>query len=471
MSKYKRLGKNTLFVFLGNVGSKFISFFLLPFYTTWLSPSEYGAIDIITVYTTLILGLATANISDGIFIFPKGRSIITQKSYFSSGFFFSILSLIVLAVVFSIINFFSYKESHLGTFGSYIWPIYFIILSNLFQRLTQQFSRSIDKIKVYAYSGLVYTILFSILSFILVKKYTLIGFVISQIAAQILSAFFTFFVSKSYIFLDIKSISKNHLKEMLIYTIPLIPNSIMWWLINALNRPILEEYVGTDGVGLFAVANKFPSLIVVFFTIFTYSWQISVMEEFKKPNFHLFYNRIFKIVFFSLFVVSLFLGILSKPLLNLFVNVRFFEAWYLIPLLSLAVLFSSVSSFVGMNFSATKESKYFFYSSMWGGVCSLLFNFLLIPSYGLIGASISIVIANFIMVVSRIIYSWRFCKIFNLEKYAYLVLVYIIIFIPFFYKIEVSLYLIVIFSLIVILFLLFKREVYFILSQVKKIYN
>lgn len=45
---------------------------------------------------------------------------------------------------------------------------------------------------------------------------------------------------------------------MLSYSMPLVPNNIMWWLVSALNRPVMEIYLGMEAIGLFAVANKFP---------------------------------------------------------------------------------------------------------------------------------------------------------------------------------------------------------------------
>lgn len=44
---------------------------------------------------------------------------------------------------------------------------------------------------------------------------------------------------------------------------PLVPNNIMWWLVSALNRPVMEIYLGMEAIGLFAVANKFPSVFPV----------------------------------------------------------------------------------------------------------------------------------------------------------------------------------------------------------------
>jgi O-antigen/teichoic acid export membrane protein len=64
MGKYRRLGKNTLLVFVGNMGARVIGLLMLPFYTRWLSVEDYGTTDIINAYVSLLLGLVSACIAD-----------------------------------------------------------------------------------------------------------------------------------------------------------------------------------------------------------------------------------------------------------------------------------------------------------------------------------------------------------------------------------------------------------------------
>jgi O-antigen/teichoic acid export membrane protein len=88
MNKYKRLGKNTFLVFIGNTGSKLIALVMLPFYTSWLSVEDYGVTDIINVYVSFLVSIVSCCIAESIFIFPKGQKVEKQKQYFSSGIVF-----------------------------------------------------------------------------------------------------------------------------------------------------------------------------------------------------------------------------------------------------------------------------------------------------------------------------------------------------------------------------------------------
>ena len=433
MSKYSRLRKNTLLVFIGNVGSKLIGIVLLPFYTKWLSVDDYGTSDIILIYVTFLLGIVTFCVSEAIFIFPKDKDEQIQKKYFSSGILFTFFGFIVTAIIFILSTYiFSYFDLK-NTFTDYPSLIYFLIVGNFLQAYMQQFARSIGKVNIFAISGIVLTVGTALFSFLLIPKYQLMGFIMAQILALMLTATYSFVFSKAYRYLSLKEIEISSYKEMLTYSIPLIPNGIMWWLVGAMNRPIMEHYLGTHEVGIFAVANKFPSLISILFTVFTYSWQISVIEEFKKDGYKEFYNKVLRITFMILTLSSCLLAIFSKFLVNLLADEKFLDAWKYISIISLSVLLFSVSGFVGTNFSATRESKYYFYSSVWGAGASIVFNFLLIPSFGLFGTAIALVLSHAIMAIARIKYSWKHVQITNLSAYIIMLIINILLILLIYY--------------------------------------
>lgn len=72
-NKYKRLGVNTLFVFIGNIGPRLISFLLMPFYTYWMSKEDFGIQDIIYIYSVLIIPYVSLGLYEAVFVFPKNK--------------------------------------------------------------------------------------------------------------------------------------------------------------------------------------------------------------------------------------------------------------------------------------------------------------------------------------------------------------------------------------------------------------
>jgi O-antigen/teichoic acid export membrane protein len=422
MNKYSRLGKNTLLVFAGNAGAKLIGLLMLPFYTRWLSVEDYGTTDIISVYAILLLGVVTACIADAVFIFPKGQSIEKQAGYFSSGLFFAFISLLITAFAFGIINIILIYKELSNSFTDNLWLIYGVLVTSFFQQYIQQFVRSIDKMAVYSITGIVSTCCIALFSFFLIPEWGVLGFVLALIFANLSATIYSFLFSGAFKYFAITAIKKTMFTEMLKYSIPLIPNAIMWWLVSTLNRPLMEGYLGMYAIGIFAVANKFPGILSMSLSVFTVSWQISVLEEFGKEGYTLFFNKIFRWLVVGLMLCFFMLAITSKFFVSIFTTENFYEAWQYIPILLIGVVFSSIAGFAGSNFSATRESKYLFYSSVWGAISAILFNFILIPLFGIMGAAVSIPLSLAIMAIARIKYGWKYVKIQNIKSYLLMLL-------------------------------------------------
>ena len=415
--KYKQLGKNTVLVFLGGVSSKLVGFIMLPLYTRWLSVEEYGLADVLTVYATLLVGVVACCVYDAVFVLPKGASQEEQKQYISTALSFITISAVGVGVLFYILHSTLSISGVRNAFLDNLSLIFVLVTSEMFFKVIQQFCRSIDKITIFSFSGAVVTVLTAILSILLIPRYGVNGYVYSMAVSYILGAVFALVLSGGINYISYNNIRAGKCKEMLKYSVPLIPNAIMWWIVDAINRPLMEQYVGLEGIGLYAIASKFPGLLSLINAGFITSWQISVLDEFGKEGYSAFYNKIFRIVVLLLSSVLIIITLGSKLFIELFSTPQYYAAWKFIPYLTFGVLLSNVAGFVGCNFSATRESKYYFYSSVWAAVCALILNILFIPIYGVWGAVMSSLLSFVVMAGSRICYSWKYVKITSVSVY------------------------------------------------------
>ena len=423
--RYKRLGKNTILVFIGNAGSKLIGLLMLPFYTHFLTKSEFGVSDLIATYASIILGIFTCCISDAIFIFPKNSDDEGRKKYFSSGVIFLLCSFSLYALLTFIVDLLSSEFHWSGTLFSILWWIFIFNISNYFQVYTQQFTRSIDRMKVYSITGIVHTSSMAITAFLLLPSYGLNGYLWSIVLSNIIAGLFSLIASGAWRFFSVKQIDVNSLKQLLAYGIPLIPNGLMWWLVNGLNRPIMESQLGLESIGVYSVANRFPSIINMLFVIFSNAWTISMLEEFSKPDFNAFFNKTIKSLYFIIVVGSCVLAVCSKLIVFVFADAQYFEAWRYIPLLVLGVIMQCLSSLIGGVFSAEKKSKYFFYSSIWGAVASVLLTWPCINFFGLTGVPIAVSVSFLVMVIVRLKYAWKHINMFDVKYFSLVSLLYV----------------------------------------------
>lgn len=398
---------------------------MLPFYTSWLSVEDYGLTDLLSVYSSLLVCVLTLSLHEAIFVFPVGKSKLKQGLYFSNG----LIVILSLAFCFAILCFvfkYIYNNNCTDTFVDNLWFLYCMYLSTAIQTYLQQFCRSINKMRTFCYSGILCTGFTALFSFFLIPRYGVLGFVLSLLISNMLSSVFIIFLEKIYSFIYFRKLNRHIIRQMLWYSFPMIPNTLMWWVLSAINRPILESYLGLSGIGLFAVANKYPTVLSQINNIFTSSWQVSVLEEYEKESFKLFYNRVGNSILSFVIFSSSCLAILSPLAIKYTTDEKFHSVWSFVPIMTTAAIFQFISSHTGTLFSAAKKSKYFLYSSVFGAISSVIFNACLIPFLGLYGAALSFSISQLAIAITRYIYANRIVDV-SISKYNLLMFILILL--------------------------------------------
>ena len=421
-NKYKRLAKNSIWSLLGNTGSKVLGFLLLPLYTRWLGTAGFGESDLVTTYSSFLVCIMTMCVADGIFAFTKNESVEVKRSFYSSSLIFILFALGAWLLVWAALNTaFLYYNIH-NSFADNLWLIFGIVATTFWQQYSQQFILSLEKIRIYSFTGIIHSILTLLFSYWLIPVQGVKGYIMAMIYANLLTGVYSFLFSKSYFFLRVGSFSREDVVSLLKYSIPLIPNTMMWWLVSALNRPVMEYHLDFSAIGIYAVANRFPSVITMVFSVVAVAWNISVFEEYGKEGYEEFYKKTFRMLFLTIVIVASFVIASSELVISLFAAPEFIDAWKYMIILIIGAVFSCMSGFFGTNFGVVKKSKYFFYSSVWGAVTSIIFNFLLIPVFGLWGTVFSVLLSHLVMMMSRFAYSKKFVKASikgEIAKYAF----------------------------------------------------
>lgn len=399
MDKYKKLLNNSIILIIGNFGSKLISLFMVPLYTNVLTTSEYGSVDIIITtigllvpFLSLALGHAAIRLSIEVSTIDEEQRIYSNIT--NHGIIASILVLGISPVIL--------KTQVFNELG-----VYFILLLilNLFNDLYSQFVRGIGLVKNYAVNGIIMTFITVTANIILllVFDYGLEGYVLSLILATLVSNLYLLFSISKKISVIPKYQDMKLYESMLRFSIPIIPNTVMWWLINGSTRYFLLFFVGISGNGLFAVANKIPSIISMFTNIFMQAWQLSSFEEYNSKDKDAYFSTIFNGYSSLLFILGSGILLFLKPVLKVLVEDSFYESWTIIPFLIIAVIYQSFSGFLGTNYTASKNTRGTFTTSVYGGIVSIISSLIFIPMFGVVGAGLSSALSFISMFIFRVI--------------------------------------------------------------------
>lgn len=414
MRRYSKLLKNTSLVIIGNIGTRLISFIILPFYTYWLLAEEYGTVDLISTYVLLLSGIFSLGLPEALFRYPKGQKLEKQQRYVSSAFVLIAVSAIVILLLFFGIRQVWYIDN---VFINYTYYIYGILILSTIQNCLLQLSRGIDKMSVYVLTGIIGSISNVSLAFLLVPSFHIEGCLITQIITIVITIIYLSISLRIGRFIKIGKFFFLYLNQLLGYSLPLIPNAIFWWLIDASNKLFLEKYNGLEAVGIFSLANKFPTMLQSLVSLFFISWQISCIEEYKSDSFRIFYNRVCR----SVFMVSIALSIISVVVVNFFIvyvlSTNYAESTVYLPILFTSLAFSVMSSFFATNFTTYKQTKYLFYTTLIGAFVALIINWIFIPIYGVYAAAFSILLSQASVCIIRMVQSERFISLDDKKRY------------------------------------------------------
>ena len=382
--KDKYLIKNTLIFTLGNLGSKVIGFLLVPLYTKALSVSGYGTLDIINVILTISIPIITFNISEAVMRFlldeDSNKEKILQVCYF-----FSIVSIIFSFTLYPVFNLFPEISSY-----SMLLCLYIAITA--ISGIAVCYIRGIEKILIYAIINIIKTINIGVFSVVLLLflHMNMEGYLISYIIAETLTILLCITFGIKEYRTKLSKPSKLLLKQMLSYSIFLIPNSLMWWVVNSMDRFMITSMFGIEANGIYAVSSKIPAMINVFTNIFNQAWIYSVVKkEDNKEEDTTYTGKIYNIFFKFINLASVFLIIILKPFLKVYVDKNFYCAWtYTVPLL-IGAVFSALATFVSGEYTSHKDSEGFLRSATVGAIVNLVLNLLFMPFIGVMGAALA----------------------------------------------------------------------------------
>lgn len=403
MDKYKKLISNTVIFAIGTFSSKVLVFLLMPLYTRVLTNAEYGVTDLIIQTGNLLLPLVSLGIVNAVLRFGLERT--SRKSdVFTTGLLTIMGGFVILLLFWPLLDQLEFISGHTGL-------IYMFVLMSTLRSLCSQFVRARGQVRLFAVDGIlstVTTILFNLL-FLVALQWGVFGYVLAIVCSDALSVLFLAFNATLWKYVHIHSIHWPTSLMMLKYSVPLIPNTMLWWITNVSDRYIVSYMLGNDANGLYAVAYKVPSIVVLVSGIFMDAWQMSAVTETKGRE--RFFTKVFRCYCSLLFIVGSGIILFCKVITKLLVSDAFYSSWQYIPFLVLATVFTCIVNFLGSIYMVEKKSMLSLATTTVGAASNVVLNFLLIPQFGVNGAAVATFISYLLVFLIRAWDTRRFVKL------------------------------------------------------------
>lgn len=397
MSRTGDLAKNTLLLGLSKIATQMVSFLLVPIYTIFLAPDDFGYVDLIVTYISLVVPFVTIQLEFAAFRFAIGIRKDNEKlSELLSTIFALILPVALLsAVIFWAISFFVNIP--------YVSLILFNAISMVIVSVLLQFSRGIGQTKAFAIASVITGLLTSILSiiFVAVLHWSASSILLATAVANTVASIYLISVIGLKNKVRFKNVNLGISKDLLLYTLPLLPNNVSWWILNVSDRTIIAVVLGVGANGIYSIANKFAFIPGAIFGIFNMSWMETASLHIDALDKDKYFSKICNNAVKIYSSITLLFIVTMSIIFPYIVGHKYAEAYYYIPILAVGALAQGLVGLYSAVYIAKKKTTQIANTSLLAAIINIVINLLFVYFIGIYASAISTAIAFLAMFIFR----------------------------------------------------------------------
>jgi O-antigen/teichoic acid export membrane protein len=366
-----------------------LSIFLIPFYTSVLSPTDYGALDMLIVFVSLANLTVALEVTQGLARFiTEEKDQDCRVRYSSSAFWFSIIChtlFLALTLGFTpILSRFVMGEEGFDTIFRigmvYLW------LNRLFDVLQSQFRWELRSKNYAVVSLLVSLVTVSVaITLVYYLKLGLAGILYGMIAGSLVGCIYGLWhLRNSFRF----SLQGARLKEMLLFSAPLVPSSIFVFVSLYINRLMINHYLSLNEVGLYGVGFRISSMVGLVMVGFRGALTPLIYSHYHEKQTPRQLALIFRVFVAFALLVFLGLSVFAKEIIWIMTTPEYYSAAQVVIYLVPAMLLSNMYIFAP-GIGIAKKTHLILYINLCVATLHIFLNWLLIPRFGITGAAVA----------------------------------------------------------------------------------
>ncbi len=404
--KIKRLGTDTAIYGVSTVLGRFLTFFLTPFYTNVLLPTDLGVVAAVYAYIALLNVLYGYGMEAAFMRYSASLEMGTKKQNFSVPF----LSLLGTSLVFTTLILLQQDTlALLGhvpmKYGSIVGYSGWILCLDAVAIVPFASLRMERKAKLFAFLKLFnisVTVVFNLV-FLLHYRMGVEGIFLSNLLASA----GTLVLLLPTIFHNVDFQWHPRLYAALLrFSIPSIPAYIAGVMIQVISRPILESLTDMATVGIYQANYRLGIFMMLLVSMFDFAWRPFFLSNAKEPDAKPLFARV--LTYFFLVMASCFL-VLSFFLTDIvtfrvyhgrsIIDPKYWSGLEIVPVVLLAYVFLGISNTIVAGIYIEKKTTKLPIITFVGAAINVVANYSLIPIWGLMGAAFATLLSYVTMSV------------------------------------------------------------------------
>ncbi len=433
----KRLIKQSAVYGIGVVAQPLIGFILLPVYTRYMPPDDYGVLALTNIMTLLLVALLGLGVNSGMLrIYYNYKTKEEQNRVISTSLLFSFFATVAFLVLFLPLAgiagpvLFEVPES-----AVYFRIIVITVGLNIFGNNLLGVLRTEEKAKIYtAFTITTMFIYFGLnILFLVFLEMGVQGVLEATMYNSLINIFILFpFALKGKKF----EYSKKMIRQVINFGAPLIPALIADLFLNFSDRYFIDHYFSKTEVGLYSLGYRLGGMVSVFISKpFKIAWPPYMYQVAHQENAKEIYKNVLRYYSFIALFIGLAISVFSKEALIILTTHEYIPAHKVVPLITLSYILFGMVAILIAGIHITKKTKYASFFTITAAASNFGMNFFLIPAYGMMGAAVSTIISYIILnasvfYVSQKLYPIRHDYLRLFQIFAYAAVFYIIGTIP-----------------------------------------
>jgi O-antigen/teichoic acid export membrane protein len=391
MNYFKQTLKHASVYCFVSVLQKGVGLFMIPVYTHYLTPSDYGTLELLDLFmlvshTILGMGLGAALVR----FYHAAESEREQNEVVSTALFSTILFagffLLVCQSSAEFIAQLILKDPDSAFFIKIISvSLFFQIILAIPENILIAKKKTLVFSKINVVTFLLYLTL-NIL-FIAVLQFGVLGMLYSMLISKTLNTLILFISTRdSYIF----KFSSSKMTQMASFGLPLIPSSLCMLVLHYSDRFFLQHFHNLDELGIYSLGYKFGMIISMLINQpLNYIWSPQRYEIAKEKNAPEAFGKIITYVWLILAFVGLGISIFSHEIITIMAPVEYERSSGLIALIVGAYILFGLSSFSAVGFFIQYKTRYDAMLKFITALANIVLNYFLVKNYGMYGAAVS----------------------------------------------------------------------------------
>lgn len=405
MSNKGKVLENSFLYTISAILVKAIGFLLLPVYTRFLTPEDYGITNLVNGFNQVATFIVSFSLYSAVVRFYVDYKDDREKlkRFYGTVIMFVLISgtiVLILGLIFneSIVSWFFKGVSFYPIVLISFLTLIFISLHTVHQSIMQGIQQG-RKLTIVNLTTLVLNIGLTIF-FIGIFKIGALGMLLSNMIINICYSFFMIIDLKKNDLITF-CLDKDILKESLQYSIPLMPHNLSTHIASLFSRVFINSSKTIAMVGLYSISSQFGNIIDLVQSSVNHAfapWFYEIMNTCDKDSKQEITNfSDFLLVLYSL--LYMLIGLFSQEVIILMTNDSYILAWTVIPIFVIAFSVKSMYYFyVNVLFYHKDASKKLFIATIAGSFADIMIAYITIPLYGMYGAAFSFLIAKVIVV-------------------------------------------------------------------------